>query len=111
MKINIFEKQVVLFLVNTCKVKKICNLISAEKVTFQHEKCTAITGLISGWVTISIKYPVLYTLGSQAGIVDINHAFHPYYNVVCGLSFSRSQPDFDGFPPGTPVSSLRKIGS
>ena len=53
-------------------------------------------GLISGWVTISIKYPVLYSLGSQAGAVDINHAFHLYYNVVCG-SISRSQPDFEGF--------------
>ena len=53
------------------------------------------TGLISGWVTISIKYPVLYSLGSHAGVVDINHAFHLYYNVVCGSSFSRSQPDFD----------------
>ena len=40
---------------------------------------------------------VLYSLGSQAGIVDINHAFHLYYNVVCGLSFSQSQPDFEGF--------------
>ena len=37
------------------------------------------TGLISGWVTIGIKYPVLYCLGSQAGEVDINHAFHLYY--------------------------------
>ena len=55
------------------------------------------TGLISGWVTISIKYPVLYSLGSQAGVVDINHAFHLYYNVVCGSSFSRSPPDFEGF--------------
>ena len=36
-------------------------------------------------------------MGSQAGVVDINHAFHLYYNVVCGLSFSRSQPDFEGF--------------
>ena len=24
------------------------------------------------------KYPVLYSLGSQAGVVDINHAFHLY---------------------------------
>ena len=55
------------------------------------------TGLISGWVTISIKYPVLYSLGSQAGVVDINHAFHLYCNVVCGSSFSQSQPDFEGF--------------
>ena len=38
------------------------------------------TGLISGWVTILIKYPVLYSLGSQAGVVDINHAFQLYYN-------------------------------
>ena len=37
-------------------------------------------------------------MGSQAGVVDINHAFLLYYkNVVCGLSFSRSQPDFEGF--------------
>ena len=38
-------------------------------------------------------------MGSQAGVVDINHATHLYYNnnVVCGLSFSRSQPDFEGF--------------
>ena len=40
---------------------------------------------------------MLYSLGSQASIVDTNHAFHPYHNVVCGLSFSRSQPDFEGF--------------
>jgi len=33
---------------------------------------------------------VLYSLGSQAGAVDINHAFHLYYNVVCGRSFSLS---------------------
>ena len=33
------------------------------------------TGLISEWVTILMKYPVLYSLGSQAGAVDINHAF------------------------------------
>ena len=36
-------------------------------------------------------------VGSQAGIVDINHALHLYYNVVRGSSFSRSQPDFEGF--------------
>ena len=36
-------------------------------------------GLISGWVTILIKYPVLYSMGSQAGVVDINHAFHLHY--------------------------------
>ena len=45
------------------------------------------------------NFPVLYSLGSQAGIVDINHAFHLYYklNVVCGLCFCRSHPDFEGF--------------
>ena len=36
---NNFEKQVVLFLVSTHTVKRICNLIGAEKVTFQCEKC------------------------------------------------------------------------
>ena len=41
--------------------------------------------------------PVI-SMGSQAGVVDINHALHLYYkNVVCGLSFSQSQPDFEGF--------------
>ena len=40
---------------------------------------------------------MLYSLGSQAAAVDINDAFHLYYNVVCGSSFSRSQPDFEGF--------------
>ena len=44
--------------------------------------------------------------GSQAGVVDINHAFH-----LCGLSFSRSQPDFEGFlralrfPPSSKLTS------
>ena len=33
----------------------------------------------------------------QAGVVDINHTFHLTTNVVCGLSFSRSQLDFEGF--------------
>ena len=67
------------------------------------------TGLISGWVTISIKYPVLYSLGSQAGVADINHAFHLYYNVVCGLSFSRSQPDFEGFVRALRFPSSAKL--
>ena len=34
-------------------------------------------------------------MGSQAGVVDINHTSTT--NFVCGLSFSRSQPDFEGF--------------
>ena len=40
---RVFEKQIiVLFSVGTCTVKRICNLISAEKGTFQHEKCLAM---------------------------------------------------------------------
>ena len=35
----VFEKQVVIFLVSTRTVKRICNLISAGKATFQREKC------------------------------------------------------------------------
>ena len=38
----IFEKQVVLLLVSNCTVKRICNLISAGKATFQREKCLAM---------------------------------------------------------------------
>ena len=38
----IFEKQIVLFLVSTHTVKRICNLISAEKATFHREKCLAM---------------------------------------------------------------------
>ena len=47
---------------------------------------------------------------SQDGLVVINSAFHlcdpgstlgP--GIVCGLSFNRSQPDSEGFSPGTPV--------
>ena len=46
------------------------------------------TGLISGWVTIWIKYPVLYYLGSQAGVLNINHAFHLYYKCCRWIEFS-----------------------
>ena len=45
------------------------------------------TGLITGWVTIQIKYPVLYSLGSQAGVVDINYAFHLYYICCMWIEF------------------------
>ena len=38
-------------------------------------------------------------VGSQAGVVDINYAFHLCYKFVCGLTFSRSLPDFEGFLP------------
>ena len=74
------------------KVKRICNgkrqrLSPSKKCYGYHQKentgsrlFTEVkpcwTGLLSGWVTISIEYPVLYSLGSQVGVVDINHAFH-----------------------------------
>ena len=38
----VFEKQIVLFLVSTRTVRRIFNLISAEKATFQREKCLAM---------------------------------------------------------------------
>ena len=38
----VFEKQIILFLVSTHSVKRICNLISAEKATFQRKKCCAM---------------------------------------------------------------------
>ena len=69
------------------------------------------TRLISGWVTIEIKYPVPYSLGNQAGEVDINHAFHLYYNVVGGSNFSRSHPDFQGFLRALRFLSSAKLNS
>ena len=69
------------------------------------------TGLISGWVTIGIKYPVLYCLGSQAGVMDINHAFHLYYKCCMWTEFQSISTWFRGFSPGTQVSSLLKIDS
>ena len=45
-----------------------------------------------------MKYPVLYFLGSQAGVVKTSiMPSTSTANVVCGLSFSRSQPDLKGF--------------
>ena len=38
----VFEKQVVLLLVSTRTVKRICNLISVEKATSQRAKCPAM---------------------------------------------------------------------
>ena len=38
----VFEKQIILFLVSTHSVKRICNLISAENATFQRKKCCAM---------------------------------------------------------------------
>ena len=42
------------------------------------------TGLISGWVTLC---PVLYSMGSQAGVVDIKHASHLYYKCCMWAEF------------------------
>ena len=67
------------------------------------------TGLLSGWVTIWIKYPVLYFLGSQASVVNINHAFHLYYKCCMRIEFQSISTWLRGFPPGTPVSFLLKI--
>ena len=55
------------------------------------------TELISRWVTICINYPVLYFFGSQAGVFETSTPSTSTSNVVCGLSFSRSQPDLEGF--------------
>ena len=60
---------------------------------------------------------MLYSLGSQAGVVVINLASTT--NVVGGLNFSRSQPDFEGFrwvlssvfPPHQKIDSLHYIDS
>jgi len=46
------------------------------------------TGLISGWVTIYIKYPMLYSLGSQNGEVIINYAVHRHCKCCMWLEFS-----------------------
>ena len=53
----------------------------------------------------------------QGGLVVINHASHlcdpgsTLARVVCGLSFSRSQSDSEGFSPGLRFFSLIKIDS
>ena len=65
------------------------------------------TGLISGWVTIWIKYPVPYFLGSRAGVVNINHAFHLHYKFCMWIEFQSISKWLWGFSPGTLVSSLR----
>ena len=49
------------------------------------------------WCVLLFFFPFALTciLRNLAGVVDIKYAFHLYYK--CGLSFSRSQPDFEGF--------------
>ena len=51
------------------------------------------------------------TKGSQAGVVDINHAFHFYYKCCMWIEFRSISTWLRGFSPGTPVSSLIKIDS
>ena len=54
---------------------------------------------------------MLYSLGSQAGVADINHAFHLYYKCCMWIEFQSISTLLRGFSPGTPVSSLLKINS
>ena len=48
---------------------------------------TEVKALLDGvdiWMSDHLdNLPVLFTLGSQAGVVDINHAFHLYYCISC----------------------------
>ena len=47
--------------------------------------------------------------GSQAGVVDIDHAFHLYYKCYMWIEFQSILTWLRGFSLGTPVSSLLKI--
>ena len=49
--------------------------------------------------------------GSQAGVVNINHAFHLYYKCCMWIEFQSISTWLRGFSLGTPVSSLLKIDS
>ena len=50
-------------------------------------------------------------MGSQAGVVDINHAFHLDYKCCMWIEFQSISTWLRGFSLGTPVSSLLKIDS
>ena len=50
-------------------------------------------------------------MGSQAGVVDINHAFHLYYKCCMWIEFHSISTWLRRFSPCTPVSSLLKIDS
>ena len=50
-------------------------------------------------------------VGSQAGVVDINLAFHLYYKYCMWIELQSISTWLRGFSPGTPVSSLLKIDS
>ena len=54
---------------------------------------------------------MFHFLGSQAGVVDISHAFHLYYKCCMWIEFQSISTWLRGFSPGTPVSSLLKIDS
>jgi len=55
------------------------------------------TGLITGWVTIWI-IPCAVLLGKSGWYNGHQSRLPPLLqNVVCGLTFTRSQPDFEGF--------------
>ena len=69
-----------------------------------HQVKPCWTGLLSGWVTIWIKYPVLYFLGSQAGVVNINHVFYLYYKYCMWIEF-QSISTWLRFPPSTKINS------
>ena len=68
----------------------------------------------NGLLTQSPRGIIVFNLvkwGSQAGVVDINHAFHLYYKCCMWIEFQSISTRLRGFLPGTPVSSLLKIDS
>ena len=77
----VFEKQVVLFLVSTRTVKRICNLISAEKMTFQREK----------WLALLCKEG---SLRDARG--DVAESISTY---LSALPTTRVHPELDGHTP------------
>ena len=91
--------------------KRYCTAITKGKTTgsclFTEAK-PCCTRLISRWVTIWTNYPVLYNfLGSHAGVVNTNHAFHLYVKYCMWIEFQSISTWLRGFSPGTPVSSFR----
>ena len=56
------------------------------------------------------RSPVLYSLRSQAGVVDINHAFHLYNKGCMWVVFQSISTWLRGFSPGI-FSSLLKMYS
>ena len=63
------------------------------------------------WVSDGIWSPnwEVRQLGSQAGVVNINHAFHLYCKCCMWIEFQSISTWLRGFSPGTPVSSLLKL--